>query len=327
MQHHSWILYVMLPLLLIIVLLVLYKISGKVRRWFSQVMTVLKAFGSVAGITKVKDTASLNESLSVAGYAYDQRQDIFYSILDPWQKKFGYCRLYDEAAAPMGMIIDCEPVYFEYGGKKWLIEFWKGQYDLTTGCEIGVYTTKGPDLNIPGVFHGTFYNCPDESDYLRISYTLKKNGRMLFVRNGVHWWLTGFRLGEFSEPSELTMYINISLKDRSMLNVFLKGLKKTGYSEYELTLYGDTVSFVYAKPYSAQPVTRTNVTDALIQKKNKLLCDKYNEATKGCKTLQEKMKAVQEKAPELYRHISRLGRTNESYDSYEKFWGTDNEKF
>jgi len=45
--------------------------------------------------------------------------------------------LYDEAAAPLGMIVDCEPIHFEYKGKRWLIQFWKGQYDLPTGAEVG----------------------------------------------------------------------------------------------------------------------------------------------------------------------------------------------
>ena len=35
--------------------------------------------------------------------------DIFYSLNDCWQRDFGYCRLYDEACAPLAMIIDCEP--------------------------------------------------------------------------------------------------------------------------------------------------------------------------------------------------------------------------
>ena len=55
------------------------------------------------------------------GYAYDQSQGIFVSILHAWQRDFGYCRLYDEAAALFSMIIDCEPIYFSYGGKRWLI--------------------------------------------------------------------------------------------------------------------------------------------------------------------------------------------------------------
>ena len=70
-------------------------------------------------------------------------------------------------------------------------------------CEIGVYSTEGPDLNIPGVFNGTFYYCVDDEDLLEMSYTLYKKDKVLFRYHDIHWWLTGFSLGEFSEPSDL----------------------------------------------------------------------------------------------------------------------------
>jgi len=53
----------------------------------------------------------LDKAIEIAGYSYDPKQDIFYSTMDPWQRDIGYCRLYDELAAPLGMIIDCEPIY------------------------------------------------------------------------------------------------------------------------------------------------------------------------------------------------------------------------
>jgi hypothetical protein len=53
-----------------------------------------------------------------------------------------------------------------------------------------------------------------------MSYVLKKNGETLFTRQAKHWWLTGFRLGEFSEPYELTMEVSVTLKDVFMRNAF-----------------------------------------------------------------------------------------------------------
>ena len=103
------------------------------------------------------------------GFAYDHSQDIFISILHPWQRDYGYCRLYDEAAALFSMIVDCEPIYFEYRGKRWLIELWKGQYALTTGGEIGVYLTDLPDMEIPGVFRGPFFFAAGDGDLLQLS--------------------------------------------------------------------------------------------------------------------------------------------------------------
>jgi len=151
-----------------------------------------------------------------------------------------------------------------------------------------------------------------------MSFTLKKNGKVLFERGDRHWWLTGFKLGEFSQPWELTMEITITLKDAVMCSAFIDGLKRAGYTNKEIKRYGNSVRVIFDKPRTPQPFTRTKVTDEIIQKKNKLLCDLYNEVTKGCVTLEEKIAAIREKAPELYQHILGLGRPKELYSSYKR---------
>ena len=196
----------------------------------------------------------LDEIVRAAGYSYEEKQDIFYSNMNAWQRNMGYCRLYDEASAPLGMIIDCEPIYFEYGGKRWMIELWKGQYDLTTGCEVGVYTSDHLDINIPGIFRGTFYYCASNDDLLAMSCSLKKNGRTIFSREDKHWWLTGFKLGEFSEPSELTMEISITLKDEPMRNAFINGLRGAGYPRKKFEINGNTVSLIFDEPYTVSRI-------------------------------------------------------------------------
>lgn len=194
------------------------------------ILPVLRSIKIARRLEKIEDYHSLNQVLEEAGYFYDTSQDIFYSNLNAWQRDMGYCRLYDEAAALLSMIIDCEPIYFNYNNKHWLIEFWKGQYGMTTGCEIGVYSTDGPVLNT-GIYNNTFYDCASDEELLDMSFTLRKNGKTLLERRGRHWWLTGFKLGEFSEPWELVAYINITLKDKEMRNEFIKGLIKAGYSK------------------------------------------------------------------------------------------------
>jgi hypothetical protein len=264
------------------------------------------------------DNDALYEAIKSAGYSYDPRQDIFYSNMDPWQRKMGYCRLYDEASAPLNMIIDCEPIYFEYGGKRWMIEFWKGQYGMSSGGEIGVYTTEEPDLSIPGFFDGTFYNCASNADRLYMSYSLVKDDELLFTRKGKHWWLTGFKLGEFSEPSELTMYLTIALKDAAMRNAFVGGLKKAGYSDSELYIDSNIVGLIYNKTHTPQPITRIAETDWLIQRKNELLCEKYQEITGPYDNFPDKMNAIREQAPEIYDAILNIGKTKPLFEIYEK---------
>ena len=266
----------------------------------------------------------LDKAIEIAGYSYDQKQDIFYSIMDPWQRDIGYCRLYDELAAPLGMIIDCEPIHFEYLEKKWMIGFWKGQYDLVTGAEIGVYT-RAVDLNILGFFSGAYYDCVSNTDLLKMSYTLKKNGNTLFTREGEHWWLTGFKLGEFSDPSELTMDINITLHNVMMRDAFVTGLWNAGYPLDEFTRNGATVSFTFGSPHTPPPITRTPATDRIIQRKNELLCEKYQDITGTSNNIQDKVKAIEEQAPEMYDKIIRTGKSKQLYETFSS-WLTDGKK-
>ena len=264
---------------------------------------IIKNIGeSLLGIAKSEHP--IDKGIEIAGYGYDSVQDIFYSSMNAWQRDMGYNRLYDEASAPFGMIVDCEPIYFEYDNRIWLIELWKGQYDLNTGCEIGVYTAKKPILNIPEVYKYMFYNCASDEDRLTMSLLLKKNNTTLFARDDKHWWLAGFKLGEYSEPSELVMYVNITLKNEDMRDAFVKALKNIGYIEdKEFIVNGNTVGLTFDKPYTPQPITRTEQTDKIIQMKNKLLCEKYNDITKVYNNLADKISAIQKQAPEIYSEI------------------------
>jgi hypothetical protein len=161
--------------------------------------------------------------------------------MDALQRKAGYCWNYDRAAPIFNMIIDCEPICFKYGGAKWMIELWKGQYGIMTGAEIGVYKEPGTyflktatdylatgdklsaikDLgrniavaSVEGINRLTnpssmdrlagWYACANDVDFrkLALSFKLKRRGQMLFSRGlESHWWLTGFKWGEFTQDA------------------------------------------------------------------------------------------------------------------------------
>ena len=273
---------------------------------------------SNAVISKSSKNISLNKELALFGFAYHSHQNLFYSIMDGWQRECGYCELYDEGAAALSMIIDCEPVYFEYDGKKWLIEFWKGQYGMTTGCEIGIYNTTGPDLNIPGIFNGTFFYSANDEDHMDMGFTLYKNNKPLFYRNERHWWITSFRLGEFSNPEELIMHAEITLKNAEMRDIFVRALEKTGYKREEITVEDNTVRFIYDKPKSKQPITRTPAIDYIMQSYNRLNCTAYTEATKSFGDPIDKIFTVKESTPNLYEKVVNVGNTLEIKKTYEK---------
>lgn len=260
---------------------------------------------------------ALRQMLADTGYAYDWKHNIFYSVMNPWQRKFGYCSLYDESSAPFGMVIDCEPVYFEYDGKRWMIELWKGQYGITTGAEIGVYNTTGPDLNIPGVFNGTFYNCANDEDTLSMTYTLLKGNTTMFNRAAKHWWLTGFRLGEFSKPSDLTLEASITFKSPAMQKAFLDGLQRIGYKSNEIRYSGNTVLILFTKPHSKQPLTRKGLISWLALRNNKRMVAKYRRLTKGYDNMYDILVMLKEKSPILYSLAMKMGKQQELFKQHE----------
>lgn len=110
----------------------------------------------------------LDSILAPFGFCFIPKQEVVTSRLDAWQKAFGYCSLFDRSALHFNMVFDCEPVYFHYCGQTWLIQFWKGQYGINIGGEIGIYRTDGI---IPMEdFHKTvFYGVPDDERFPTIN--------------------------------------------------------------------------------------------------------------------------------------------------------------
>ncbi|WP_088228183.1 DUF4474 domain-containing protein [Desulfosporosinus sp. FKB] len=274
------------------------------------------SYDKLASIPDETGNKTLDEIIEISGYSYDPNQDIFYSNMDPWQRKIGYCHFFDVAAAPMGMIIDCEPIFFDYNDKQWMIGFWKGQYDLVSGAEIGVYR-RTPNRNPLSYMLGSYYKSADDNELLQMSFTLRKNGNVLFTRKDRHWWLTGFKLGEFSQPSELSMAINITLDNTIMRDAFIDGLRNAGYSDEEFTHFGTTVSFNFDAPHTPQPITRNKALEWIIQWKNEQLCNEFEDITGDSNTVPEKLKVLEELAPELYKRILRMGRSKPLYNLFQ----------
>lgn len=262
------------------------------------------------------DSDTLYKTIRAIDCSYDEEQNIFYYNADSWQRRCGYCSLYDEAAITLGMIIECEPICFEYGGKMWLIEFWKGQYGIAAGAEIGIYTPAELEICINGFYKCTFYNCAADEDQLEMSCILKKRGKELFKRESRQWWLTGFKPGEFSDPSELTLSLSITLKDNIMCSAFMEGLKRAGYLEEEIVRIGNTASFEFNKPRSPQPIIQTALMSILTQVKNELLCGEYQYITNPYDNLLDKVNALEKERPQLLKELFKIGKTDKVFELY-----------
>lgn len=213
------------------------------------------------------------DGFSAMGFAYDSKRDIFYSIKNAWQKKFGYSHLYDVGAPFFQMIIDTEPIRFYYNNKNWLITFWKGQYGITTGAEIGIYTTEQIKVN-----RNTLYMPASDEEMLDMSFILSRKGKVITMVSAKHWWLAIFKLGMFSRPKDLSMDINIVFPNHQMLEAFLKSFKKLGYTSKDFKVLDNTFCFQYKKPHTHKVWTRGIIADSIrqhINRRNVKLYQRY----------------------------------------------------
>ena len=160
----------------------------------------------------------LDELMQPFGFLSCPQQNIITSDIDSWQRTFGYTRLFDYSAPHFKMVFDCEPVYFYYDNRTWLIELWKGQYGISCGAEIGIY--RADTILSPDRLTNARFESISNSLMLPLSMQLFYQGRPLFCIGQTHWWLTGFRPGFFAYPQDLSLRISITFLDREMADSF-----------------------------------------------------------------------------------------------------------
>lgn len=185
----------------------------------------------------------LNELVEPLGYNYYSRQDIFSSRLDAWQKDFGYGAVYDRGAPYFNMVFDSYPVYFDHDGKTWLIEFWKGQYGINTGSEVGIYHTD--QIISPAARKFTIFHAASEEEMPEITMRLRRRGCPVAALQKEHWWLTIFSMGLFSRPGELSVDITLRFHDLSMRDAFLDALLASGHDPDDIDVMYTSISFTF----------------------------------------------------------------------------------
>lgn len=213
------------------------------------------------------------KDFSAVGFAYNSKDDLFYSTKNAWQKNFGYCHLYDVSAPIFRMIIDTQPVKFYYNNKNWLMTFWKGQYGITTGAEIGIYCTNEKKVN-----KKTVYFPASNDEMLIMSFTLYKKDEEIIKVSAKHWWLAAFKLGMFSKPKDLSMKVSVTFPNYEMLEAFLNSFKKLKYKDDDYKIIHKTFIFTFKKPHTHKVWTRTWLSDMITQHlnhKNVKLYNKY----------------------------------------------------
>ncbi len=246
----------------------------------------------------------LNDLLEPFGFHYLSDCDVVTSLTDPWQKIFGYRSDFDHAALHFNMVFDCEKVYFNYCGKTWLIEFWKGQYGITLGGEIGIYRT---DKIIPPKDYSktTFYGVP-EGEMLPIFMEMNYKGQELFSLQKEHWWLTAFRVGSFCNPEALTMRVHLEFPDHEMLDAFVESMKRLAYNKCDLYVCDSSVSFMFGTPHSRQPRYFHRILAAFSLWQDRIFCKLFNFVTRPFSWTVDKILYLYFFLPPCFRHLFRF---------------------
>ena len=155
-----------------------------------------------------------------SGFAYNAIYDQFYATNDCWQRQFGSTPIYD-IMAKLAFDYTTKRIFFEYEGKDWMIQIWKGNYvfDMFVGGEIGVYNK--PDGKL-----GMFYDCATDAEMMPISMKVYSDERTYINREEtLTWWSTGFVLADPVDPMSLTMEGTITFPTEEMCSAFVKSTK------------------------------------------------------------------------------------------------------
>lgn len=215
----------------------------------------------------------LNGLIEPFGYCYEEKQDLISSRNDAWQRKMGYTSVFDYAASRFNMVFDFLPIYFPYQDKTWLIEFWKGQYGINTGAEVGVY--HADKILSYEELSTALFQAADDQDMLPVSFQLIKDGNQLARVSKKTWWLTAFLMGLFSRPSQLHLSVSIQFPDQAMRCSFLKALYQTEISENLVKVCGNMVTVQYCGKRERHYGFFTRLARGWSQFTNRIFCRIY----------------------------------------------------
>lgn len=236
----------------------------------------------------------INEVLDPLGFEFDLSQDIIISKNDCWQRDFGYMSLYDNKAPFFNIVMDSLPIDFNYGDKEYRVEFWKGQYGITTGAEIGVYVK---DKKV--------YHAVTDDERLNMQFSLMK-GCILFSRCDKSWWLTGFDVGNFSKLRDLKMSICICFPDQDMLCSFVESLVKAGYPNSSIDICDNMVCFDYCCSNNYKPNHKHKIIKCFAQIVNFINCKLYLYVTRFFNRTIDRLTYLRLMMPHLCHHMIKL---------------------
>lgn len=280
-----------------------------------------KILQKLCSMSQEEKCCLLNELTEPLGYLYDCCQNVFTTRVDAWQKEFGFTYAYDRFAPFFNMVFDAQPIYFDYNGRTWLIEVWKGQYGITTGGEVGIYRADG--LAAKKDLKKTLFHAVTEEDMLTFSLTLTRRDKLLAGFTQHHWWLTAFCMGMFSSPSDLCMEICMTFPNCEMLSVFVRALLNLGWHAPDLSVSGNRLCFPFVQPYTGHFGVLCRLNRGFALWRDKCLCRLYNFVVRPLVITSDQLLYLYFYLPFVFRRIFRLHIGNRKCrKKYRQTWGS-----
>lgn len=181
------------------------------------------------------------KGIVATGYNFNYEELLLYAQVNVWMRDFGFTILYDLFCyiTPF-FFYNTRRIKFDYEGKEWMVQIWKGNYLVSNGAEVGIYTRE------PGSF-GTFYNCANDEQMMDMSMKLYHGDDLLFERpEQLHWWITGFEISDRLYPAnKLTLDFTIEMQSEEMLDAFCAAVENHYRHDMEYTVDGLTVNIVW----------------------------------------------------------------------------------
>lgn len=264
-----------------------------------------KACKRLCGMSCEEKLCVVSPLLEAFGYCYEPSQDIFSTTVHAPQRRFGYTALYDRYAPRFGMVYDCMPVYFDYGGRTWLIQLWKGQYGINLGCEAGIYQA---DSLVAGLQRKTtLFQSVEDEELMRISLCLFYRGEALSRICGRHWWQTIFHMGMCAEPRELSVRAAFTFPNEEMLRAFADALSEQ--EEVRFQIRGRCIEILYSRCDSCSLSFPRRLIRRVVQWKNRILCKLFLRITGPFQTSLDRLLFLYYCVPGVFRRVFHRGRT------------------
>ena len=255
---------------------------------------------------KCQKCSLLNELAEPFGYYYHCQRGFFSSTINAWQKTAGYTWLYDYMAPRLQMVIDALPIYFDYRDKTWLIEFWKGQYGINMGAEIGIY--HADRLLTEAEYKTALFHAANDDEMLPCTLRLCDKGMDCVHLSEKHWWLTAFLPGRFANPSDLSLTAAVCFPDEEMFDAFYAGLCKAGYNFNDISVHESCLTFAFHTLDNKDFNLLTRIRRCRSQLINRIFCKLYTWVTRPFTNTEDCILYLYYYFPAAFRRLLRLRR-------------------